>query len=81
MFTTEEKLAEIGRELALRRRVYPRMVARGELSAPAASKRLSILREIMADYADADASNAAQPESGEPAKLAGERRGSSETRR
>jgi hypothetical protein len=49
-FSTAEKLAEIEREIAMRRRTYPGLIARGTLTMRQASTQMDILREVAADY-------------------------------
>ena len=51
MFTVAEKIAEIDRELAQRRKVYPRWVQLGKIGKHAAERQVAILTEIRADYA------------------------------
>lgn len=40
-----EIVAELERELRMRRQVYPRLVARGQLDAAAAARRIKLLEE------------------------------------
>lgn len=49
MFTTEEKLHEIEREIAMRQRVYPRWIANGKLKPEQAAKQIAILQAIAHD--------------------------------
>jgi len=49
-FSREEKLAEIAREIALRRNFYPNWIRKGNLSAEQADRRIAILLEIAKDY-------------------------------
>ena len=49
-YSVEDKLAAIERELAYRRRVYPRLVAEKKLSQFQADRQIAIFVEIVADY-------------------------------
>lgn len=49
-FTAGEKLAAVQRELAYRRRVYPRRVALGKMSKPLAELQIRLMAAIEADY-------------------------------
>jgi len=49
-FTAREKLEEVRRELAMRRRVYPRKVEEGKLKPSKAEAQVAILEAIAADY-------------------------------
>jgi hypothetical protein len=49
-FTVEEKLTEVKRELALRRAVYPKMIAEGRLTINKASWCIDVMRAIERDY-------------------------------
>lgn len=49
-FTVEEIVAEIDRELAMRRRVYPGQIAKGSLSVQVADRQIDLLRRIKHDY-------------------------------
>jgi hypothetical protein len=49
-FTTDEKIAEIKRELAMRNRVYPRMVAKGQMTTAQSMHRVAVLAAVMRDY-------------------------------
>jgi len=51
-YTRKQKRFEISREIALRRRVYPKMVAQGRMSQTEADHWIEIMTEIWADYAD-----------------------------
>lgn len=51
-FTATEKLAEIDRELRLRRHVYPSRVAAGKLGQKMADRQIAIMEAIRADYAE-----------------------------
>jgi len=44
--TNQHMLDEISRELKMRRRVYPRLVAQGKLAGPTADLRIKILLAI-----------------------------------
>jgi hypothetical protein len=45
--TLGEQIAEIEREIALRARVYPRMLETGKLSATAARRQMRCLRAVL----------------------------------
>jgi hypothetical protein len=45
-----DKLKEIERELAQRRRVYPRLIAAGKMSKATADRQTAILESIRDDY-------------------------------
>jgi hypothetical protein len=49
-YTATEKLAELKRELSLRRAVYPSFVKSGQIKQVAADRQIGIIREIMMDY-------------------------------
>jgi hypothetical protein len=49
-FSREEKLKEIAREIALRRRVYPNRVMTHRLSQAAADRQIAIMLAIAKDY-------------------------------
>lgn len=49
-YTDEEKLNEITRELAMRKKVYPGLIARGSLTMANASRQIDIMRAIANDY-------------------------------
>jgi hypothetical protein len=49
-FSREEKLKEIAREIALRRRVYPNRVMTHRLSKAAADRQIAIMVAIAKDY-------------------------------
>lgn len=49
-YTATEKLAELKRELSLRRAVYPSFVKSGQIKQAAADRQIGIIREIMMDY-------------------------------
>ena len=49
-FSCEEKLKEIAREIALRRRVYPNRVMTHRLSQAAADRQIAIMLAIAKDY-------------------------------
>ena len=49
-FTTAEKLAELKREIAFRRRVYGRMVESGAMKEADAEFRIAVMEAIAADY-------------------------------
>lgn len=45
-----EKIAELKREIKVRKRVYPRWVQTGKLDGPLADYRITVLRAILKDY-------------------------------
>lgn len=47
---TAAKVKELLRELAMRRNVYPDMVARGALAGKEADWRIEVMEAILADY-------------------------------
>jgi hypothetical protein len=49
-FTDQEKLACVQRELALRKHVYPRLIANGKLKPAAADRELALMLAIVEDY-------------------------------
>jgi len=49
-YSAEDKLAAIEREIAYRRRVYPRLITEGKLSQFQADRQIAIMVEISADY-------------------------------
>ena len=50
IYTTAEKLAELERELAVRRRAYPRFVSRASITQAQADERMAVLSAIAEDY-------------------------------
>jgi hypothetical protein len=48
--TTADKLKELKRELAQRRRVYPRLIEKGSLTPQAAARQTEIMQAIAEDY-------------------------------
>jgi len=50
MFTAGEKLEAIRRELAYRRRVYPRRIAAENMTQRLADRQIAIFEELAADY-------------------------------
>ncbi|GIV57752.1 MAG: hypothetical protein KatS3mg042_0665 [Rhodothermaceae bacterium] len=48
--TLQDKIEELRRELHQRDRVYPRLIARGTLSAEQAARQIEVLQSILADY-------------------------------
>lgn len=53
-FTAAEKLKVVERELAFRRRVYPRFVANRRMSQALASEQIEIMEAIRLDYLAAE---------------------------
>lgn len=49
-FPASKKAAEIEREIFIRRPIYDRRIARGELRPELAAERLALLAEIAAEY-------------------------------
>jgi len=49
-YTATEKLAELKRELSLRRAVYPSFIKSGQLKQFEADRQIGIIREIIMDY-------------------------------
>jgi hypothetical protein len=49
MFTTEDKLREVERELKLRRRLYPHWIEIGKIEAGDAKRRIEVMQAIAAD--------------------------------
>ena len=54
MYTNEEKVACLKRELTMRHRVYPGLVARGKMTDVEAQREIALMQEIMQDYAAND---------------------------
>ncbi|MCB0383789.1 MAG: hypothetical protein KDD43_00245 [Bdellovibrionales bacterium] len=52
MYTTEQKLACIERELRHRRRVYARLVDQGKMTEQKAEEEISMMEAIKQDYQD-----------------------------
>lgn len=50
MWTSDEKLACIEREIRLRKRVYPNRVANKRMSPLQADRQISMMEEIAEDY-------------------------------
>jgi hypothetical protein len=59
-FTAAEKAAEVRREIGLRRRVYPRMIASRQLDVKAAERHIAIMEQIAQDYEREAAKDAPQ---------------------
>lgn len=49
-FTIKEKRQEAGRELAMRKSVYPGWVKAKRMSEEEAARRIAVMAEILADY-------------------------------
>lgn len=45
-FTYDQQLAEVDRELAMRRRLYPQWVAKGTLRAETADRQIAIMEAV-----------------------------------
>lgn len=52
LFTIDEKLKELDREIMQRHRVYKRLVAGGKMHRDTASRQIAILNEIANEYRD-----------------------------
>ena len=52
MFSLEEKLAEINRELGQRSRVYGWQVRKGKMTKEQAARQIQLMTAIRDDYAD-----------------------------
>lgn len=50
-FTTADKLASVRREVALRRGVYPKLIASKRITEPVARREIAIMESIARDYA------------------------------
>jgi hypothetical protein len=49
-FTDQDKLTAIAREIALRKNVYVRRVAAGQMTRETAAREIAIMRAIESDY-------------------------------
>ena len=49
-YTTATKIRALKRELAMRRRVYPRRVKAGKMSQAEANRQIAVFEEILQDY-------------------------------
>ena len=49
-FTVHDKIKSIAREIALRKRVYPKWIANGKMDSNAALREISIMEAILNDY-------------------------------
>lgn len=49
-YSLDEKIAVLGRELGMRRRVYPQRVERGEMLQEQATFQTEVMAEILAEY-------------------------------
>ncbi len=52
--TDADKIACLRRELAMRRRVYPRQVGRGQMTQAEADREIGLIEAILEDYAPAE---------------------------
>ena len=50
MISNADKLKELNRELAMRRRLYPKWVADGSIEQAAANRRIEVMEAIAEDY-------------------------------
>lgn len=46
-FPIDVQIAEVEREIALRRRVYPRWIASGRMSQPAADRQIAVMGAVL----------------------------------
>lgn len=49
-FTINEKITELHRELAYRKKVYERLIGRGLMSRDEANRRYALMRSLLNDY-------------------------------
>jgi hypothetical protein len=49
-FTTTDKHREALRELAMRRRLYPRWIEKGTMTPKDAARQIAVMEQIAADY-------------------------------
>lgn len=49
-YTIDQKITAISRELAMRRRVYPRQVEQGRMPERRAQEEIGVMEAILADY-------------------------------
>lgn len=50
-FNEYEKLAELKRELAMRKEVYPGLIRKGRLDRAEGERRISLIEDMIRDYA------------------------------
>lgn len=50
MFSTEDIIKEVQREINMRKRVFPTWVLQGKMKQYVSDKQMKILEEIIADY-------------------------------
>lgn len=50
MFSTEDIIKEVQREINMRKRVFPTWVLQGRVKQDVADKRIEIMEEILKDY-------------------------------
>jgi hypothetical protein len=48
--TARDKLQELEREIAMRRKVYDRFIKEGRMTVPEAARKISIIKAIADDY-------------------------------
>ena len=53
MISSAEKLACLEREIAMRRRVYPKWIASGKLKQEKADREIAVMEAVAADYREA----------------------------
>lgn len=51
-YTAQDKLATVEREVKYRKRVYPRLIASGQISADFARRQIETMEAIAEDYRD-----------------------------
>lgn len=49
-FTAQQKRESVERELAMRRRVYPRWIDAGRMSSEKAAHEIAVMEQIVEDY-------------------------------
>jgi hypothetical protein len=54
IFTAEQKRRAVDRELAFRRRVYPRFIEQEKMTQKLADEQIAIFEAILADYTAAE---------------------------
>lgn len=59
-FSVHEKIAEIKKELEMRRQVYPKSIGNGHLTVNQARRQTAIMEEILRDYEAQEAAGAGE---------------------
>lgn len=54
MYSRDQKLREVEREVQMRKRLYPRWVREGRMTAEQADRAIGIMEAVAADYAPRD---------------------------